>query len=80
MKLLPLGGLLVLFSAVVFAQPAPRTVGALIHAGTLRAVPAAGPAADDRDREVDRSRHCRLSPPDAAPGSTVGSSTCPTAS
>ncbi len=84
MKLVPLGGLLVLASVVALAQPAPGGGGrpppadryALIHAGTLLAVP--GSKAQQQmtvivknDRVAAIAPGFLTAPPDAAPGSTV---------
>jgi imidazolonepropionase-like amidohydrolase len=84
MKLLPPASLLVLCSAAAFAQPVPGGAGrpaepdryALIHAGTLLAVPGR-PAQQQmtvivkNDRIVAVAPGLLATPPDAAPGSTV---------
>lgn len=84
MKRLPLAGLLAVFSAAAFAQPAPGGAGrppppdryALIHAGTLLAVPGKPPQQQmtvivRNDRVAAIAPGYLATPPDAAPGSTV---------
>lgn len=84
MKLLPLAGLLAVFSAAAFAQPAPGGAGrppppdryALIHAGTLLAVPGKPPRQQmtvivRNDRVAAIAPGFIATPPDMAPGSTV---------
>ncbi len=83
MNPLPIAGLLVLCSGLALAQPAPGGAGnpppdryALIHAGTLLAVPGTSPRQQmtvivKNDRIAAIAPGFLATPPEAAPGATV---------